>query len=81
MTHRRSIDRARLLLLGVLPEYRRLGLFPLLLAELARRGTGSRFRTAEFSWVLEDNAEINQAAARVGATRSKTYRLFQKPLS
>ena len=43
--------------------YRGLGLFPLL---LVRTGTGScrarRYRRAEFSWVLEDNRDINQPA-------------------
>ncbi len=79
LTRRRRITRARLLLLGVRPEYRRIGLFPLLAAELARRGEG-RFKEAEFSWVLEDNDDINHAAARVGARRYRTYRLFEKAL-
>lgn len=77
---RRNIDRARLLLLGVLPEYRRLGLYPLLLAELAQRARDARIRRAEFSWVLEDNHDINQVAARTGAVKAKTYRLFEKSL-
>lgn len=81
LRRRRIVDRARLLLLGVLPEYRKLGLYAVLLAELARRAVGTRFRHAEFSWVLEDNTDINQVAERVGAERTKTYRLYQKAIA
>ncbi len=36
------IDQARVLLLGVVPEMRRMGLYPLLIAELHRRGSQTR---------------------------------------
>ena len=56
------IDQVRLLLLGILPEYRAIGLFPLLICELRRHiVTNPRYRRVEFSWVLEDNRDINQA--------------------
>ena len=42
LRRRRIIDQARLLLLGVLPEVRRIGLYPLLMAESYRRGRGAR---------------------------------------
>ena len=78
---RRLIDQGRLLLLGVLPEYRRLGLPPLLVHELARRAAGRSYRRVEFSWVLEDNVDINQPAERAGARRYKTYRIYEKALA
>ena len=59
---RRLIDQGRLLLLGVLPEYQGLGLLPLLVHELAQRAAGRAYRRVEFSWVLEDNVDINQPA-------------------
>jgi hypothetical protein len=74
------IDQVRLLLLGVLPEYRAVGLFPLLICELKRQLDGTRYRRAEFSWVLEDNRDINQPVARLGARHYKTYRIYQKAL-
>jgi GNAT superfamily N-acetyltransferase len=77
----RIIDQARLLLLGVLPEARSLGLYPLLLSELHRQMAGTRYRRVEFSWVLEDNRDINQPAEMAGAVRYKTYRLYQKSLA
>ena len=75
------IDQGRLLLLGVLPEYQGLGLLPLLVHELARRAAGRAYRRVEFSWVLEDNVDINQPAEQGGARRYKTYRIYQKALS
>jgi hypothetical protein len=77
---RRLIDQGRLLLLGVLPEYRGYGLLPLLVHELGRRAAGLAYKRVEFSWVLEDNVDINQPASQV-ATRYKTYRIYQKALA
>ena len=78
---RRLIDQGRLFLLGVLPEYQGLGLLPLMVHELAQRASGRAYRRVEFSWVLEDNVDINQPAEQAGAKRYKTYRIFQKALS
>lgn len=78
---RRLIDQGRLLLLGVLPEYRGLGLMPVLVHELAQRAAGRAYRRVEFSWVLEDNLDINQPAEQAGARRYKTYRIYQKALA
>jgi hypothetical protein len=80
LLRRRYIDQARLLLLGVLPEYRTFGLYPLLLSELGRQLRGGPYRRAELSWVLEDNRDINQPAERAGARRYKRYRIYQKAL-
>jgi hypothetical protein len=77
---KRIIDQARLLLLGVLPEYRAAGLYPLLVYELHRQARPTRYRHIEFSWVLEDNRDINQPAAQVGAVHYKTYRIYEKAL-
>jgi hypothetical protein len=75
------IDQVRLLLLGVLAEYRSIGLYPLLISELRRQLVpDTPYRRAEFSWVLEDNRDINQPVERLGARRYKTYRIYQKAL-
>lgn len=74
------IDQARVLLLGVVPEMRRMGLYPLLIAELHRRGLRRGYRRGELSWTLEDNDAVNAGIAAVGGRRHKTYRLYEKPL-
>jgi GNAT superfamily N-acetyltransferase len=78
---KRIIDQARLLLLGVLPAYRAAGLYPVLVHELHRQAQRTRYRRIEFSWVLEDNRDINQPAEQVGAVHYKTYRIYEKPLA
>jgi hypothetical protein len=79
LARRWIVDQARLLLLGVLPEYRHLGLYPLLLSQLHQQIAGV-YRHLEFSWVLEDNLDINQPAELAGARRYKTYRIYEKGL-
>ena len=76
----RYIDQARLLLLGVAPEYRARGLYPLLLFELHKQMIGGPYKRVEFSWVLEDNRDINQPAEQAGARRYRTYRIYEKLL-
>ena len=76
----RHIDQARLLLLGIDRRYRTIGLYPLLLFELHRQTRGTRYRRVEFSWILEDNRDINQPAEQAGAARYQTYRVYQKAI-
>jgi len=76
----RYVTQVRLLLLGVDARYRAFGIFPLLLVEWHRLLMGSPYKRAEFSWVLEDNRDINQPAEMSGAQRYKTYRIYEKQL-
>jgi hypothetical protein len=78
LLRKRYIDQGRLLLLGIDSAFRARGLYPLLIAELHRQCSGGRYRRVEFSWVLEDNRDINQPAEFVGARRYKTYRIYEK---
>jgi hypothetical protein len=73
------IDQIRLLLLGILPEYRPYGIYPLLIAQLHRQ-VFPAYRRIEFSWVLEDNRDINRPLELAGARRYKTYRIYEKHL-
>ena len=38
------------------------------------------YRKGELSWVLESNTAANAVLKRLGARRSKTYRIYEKPL-
>jgi hypothetical protein len=80
LLRRRYLSQVRLLLLGIDERHRRLGLFPLLLAEWHRQMQSTPYVRAEFSWVLEDNHEVNNAAELADARRYKTYRLYEKAL-
>jgi len=74
------IDELRVLVLGVIPEARRIGLYPLLIAENHRRAVAGGYRQAELSWTLEDNDAVNAGIEAAGGRRHKTYRLYDKPL-
>ncbi len=80
LRRRRYIDQGRVLLLGIDPAYRHAGLYPLLLMALRDQTRGGPYRRAEFSWILEDNRNINQPAEQAGAQRYKTYRIYQKAI-
>jgi hypothetical protein len=77
----RYVTQVRLLLLGVDARYRAFGIYPVLLDEWHRQLRGTQYARAEFSWVLEDNRDINQPAEMAGARRYKTYRIYEKPLT
>jgi GNAT superfamily N-acetyltransferase len=80
LRRRSIITRARALLLGVLPEYRKRGLYPLLVMELHRRGCARGYKRAELSWTLEDNELVNAGIEAAGGRPHKTYRLYEKPM-
>jgi hypothetical protein len=74
---------ARLLLLGVKPEYRggALGGLSVLLYVLAHRGgekIGIEF--GELGWTLEDNEKINAGIQFMGGRLGKVYRVYGKDL-
>ncbi|MFV0133102.1 N-acetyltransferase [Streptomyces sp. HMX87] len=74
----RRLDRARLIALGVSGEHRGRGLELLLYLALSRAARDQRLTTAEASWVLEDNHQVNAATARVGGRVVKRYRLYRR---
>jgi GNAT superfamily N-acetyltransferase len=80
LNRRRYMDRARLLLLGVLPEFRHKGLELMLIDRSIDNALALGYHGGECSWTLEDNDAINKAISLVGGEQYKRYRLFQKAL-
>ncbi|GAB4329512.1 MAG: GNAT family N-acetyltransferase [Candidatus Zixiibacteriota bacterium] len=78
---RRSIDMARILLMGILPEYQKRGIDYLLNHELFVRGVARGYRRGELSWILEDNEMMNRLSESLGHRRYKTYRMYDYPLT
>jgi GNAT superfamily N-acetyltransferase len=76
----RIIDAGRVILLGVHPDHRRMGLYPLLIAEVARRGQERGYVRGELSWTLEDNHDINAGIQAAGGMHHKTYRVYEKEI-
>ncbi len=76
----KKIDSYRLLTLGVLPEFRKMGVDLLLYIrsfEVVEKRGG---RGGELSWTLEDNDAINRPIIKMNAEHYKTYRMYGKPL-
>jgi hypothetical protein len=72
------VTRWRVVIVGVIEEYRDKGVLPLLMFGLMKAARRYGCRTAECSWTLEDNVAVNLALSQGGATHYKTYRLYQK---
>jgi len=70
---------ARMMVLCVLPEYRRKGVAEKLILDTFDAGTRDfYFDNAELGWTDEYNDKITQVLERVGAKKFKTYRVYQK---
>lgn len=75
--HKRSIHSFRVLVLGVVEEYRTAGVATGFYAELFRQAVRLGYRGCEMSWVLEDNTLMNRSAEALGGKRYKTYRIYE----
>ena len=78
--HRRKVDAFRLWAMGVLPEYRALGIDAIFYVETARKSFSKGYLRCEMSWILESNDMMNRIIERLGGTVYKTYRIYEKPL-
>jgi GNAT superfamily N-acetyltransferase len=78
--HRRKTDTLRLWAMGVVPEYRTLGIDALFYVETARKAFAKGYEFCEMSWILESNDMMNRIIERLGGRIYKTYRLYEKPL-
>ncbi len=76
----KQVKEARLLLLGVRPQYRGQGIAALFYSELLKQGKKKGLLGGELSWLEETNTEIMKAASLLGGHKYKTYRIFEKPL-
>ena len=71
---------ARLIALGVIEKYRRIGIAEMLVLQIVEDAMIKRGFTGELSLTLEDNFAINRFLAAIGAERYKTYRIYRKQL-
>ena len=80
--YRRRIDAWRMPVLGVRQEHRMRGIevvFVCRTCDVAKKK--KNYRKGEFSWVLESNTAANAVLRKLGARKSKTYRIYEKPLA
>ena len=75
----RKIKDARLIMLGVLPEFRKRGIDLILIKHIITHGVAV-WDWAELSWVLEDNAGMLRGIEECGCHPYKRYRVYEKNL-
>lgn len=76
-TQRKKIKWARVITLGVIPEYRNKGIDVLLCYELLKAAVNKGILYGEGSWILEDNIMMNRAMQNVFGEIYKHYAVFE----
>lgn len=80
----KHLKTARLVLLGIKPEYRAQrrygGLALAMVAEIQRRGRRLGVEWGELSWTLEDNAPVNLLIRSMRGRVYRRYRLYERSL-
>lgn len=76
----KRIRRARILLLGVVPEHRAKGVDAALYHWIWTKAGEDGMTWGEGGWVLEDNPAMNAGLIKLGMTPYKTYRVYERTL-
>ncbi len=76
----KKIRRARILLLGVIPEYRGKAVDAMLYHWIWTRAEKLGFSWGEAGWILEDNPAMNAGLEKMTFRVYKTYRLYDRPI-
>ncbi len=77
---RRKVSWIRVFALGVLPEYRNLGIDALFYYKSARAALNKGMKMGEMSWILDNNDLMNSPIIAMGGEVYKTYRYYEKDL-
>lgn len=81
LTAKKRINRARVIMMGIKKEYRKLGLETLLYRNLQLSICNNPLiKDIEMSWILETNVEMNKPLIRMVGEAYKRYRLVEKAL-
>jgi len=79
--YQRKINAARILILGLKPGFRHLGIDAMLYLRLWQEAPkNGNAISVECSWILEDNWAMRRGLERMGARLYKTYRIYEKTL-
>ncbi len=77
---KRIITGLRMITMGVVHKYQKMGMDMIFFVETYNEGLRKGYKWAELSWILERNTLMNKAAASMGARPYKRYRVYEKPL-
>ena len=76
----KKIKTLRVMALGVLKEYRRLGIDAVFYAKVIKIGMEKGIERAECSWILEHNTMMNRAMQDIEARPYRKYRIYEKAI-
>ncbi len=79
-TQKKNINWARVLILGLIPEYQKRGLDAAFYWDIMMRARKVNIMRGEASWILEDNLMMNRGAELMKGDIYKKYRIYEKPV-
>ncbi len=75
---RRKTKYVRVFTLGVMEEYRKMGVEAVFYSNIMKIATDNNIIAGEASWILENNEMMNRAIEKLNGKKYKTYRMFSK---
>ncbi len=78
---KRKINFVRMPLMGVLPEYRKMGVDMALVFRTMETAFPKGHTSGELSWILDDNKAMNRILEGYGGKVYKTYRIYEMPVA
>jgi GNAT superfamily N-acetyltransferase len=80
----RKVNQARLMIMGVVENYRGRGIESLLMFESLKAAIENGYQAIEMSWILENNDMMNRIVLNLGEAYGayvyRTYRIYQMPV-
>jgi len=80
MRNIKKINRIRVVLMGVLKEYRSKGIDLMFYKKIAENSRRHNYYRAELSWILENNRMMNRVLEHINAQKNKVYGIFEKKI-
>lgn len=80
LLQRKKINAVRVIALGIIEGYRKLGIEACFYGSAMKAAMDKNMKTAEASWVLENNVLMIQGLKKMQARPYKRYRIYEKAL-
>lgn len=78
--HKKKIDFLRIITMGVVKKFRNMGIDGCFYYETYKRGFAKGYRSAEMSWILENNTKMIRVLENLGYRVYKEYRVYDYTL-
>ena len=73
-----AIDSYRVLTLGIKKKFRRLGIDAYMYFDMYKKFLNKKVKHCEMSWILEDNTDILVPILKIGGTKYKRHRIYER---